>query len=68
MRLTVEKVQMFDAQHGGKGRELANLVGLCALAYTGRAVHVVARIRHHSAPTFIDRTSDPCAAVTGTVV
>jgi len=46
-------MQMPDIQHARKGRELVNLVGLCALAYTGRAVHVMARIRHRS---FADRS------------
>jgi hypothetical protein len=46
---------MTDSQHGGKQvSKIANLVGLCALAYTGRAVHFVASIRQPSVTQFVD--------------
>lgn len=48
-------MQMTDSQHVGKKvLEIANLVGLCALAYTGRAVLLVASMRQPSATQFVD--------------
>jgi hypothetical protein len=45
---------MTDSEHAHGVRDIANLFGLCALAYTGRTVHLVASFRRPHPTTDVE--------------